>query len=138
MRSLVADDNPIIRALLKRLLSQYGDCDQAKDGRQAIQAFVRATKGEQPYDLICLDLCMPEFDGITVLEAIRNAEQESPSGRRVRILIVTAEDDPEAIRCAVHSGADGYLVKPIERQALADHVARFFSGGLAASSAAND
>ncbi|HUI57578.1 MAG TPA: response regulator [Bryobacteraceae bacterium] len=122
MRSLVADDSPIVRILLKRMLSQYGDCDEARDGREAVIAFMRRVDEKNPYDLICLDLQMPVVDGIKVLETIRQAEKEQQL-KRARVLVVTAEADIGRVKSAVELGADGYLVKPISHQTLADRLA---------------
>jgi len=122
MRSLVADDSPIVRILLKRILSQYGDCDEAKDGSEAVTFFVRRVDERNPHDLICLDLQMPGIDGIKVLEMIRQKEKDQQL-KRSRVLVITAEADIGRVQSAVELGADGYLVKPISQQMLADRLA---------------
>lgn len=120
------DDSPIIRTLLGRLLSEYGDCDQARDGQEAILSFNHVATGQQPYDLICLDLNLPRMDGMAVLKNIRAQELEQKLAPRAKVLIISAEDDSSVVRSAIQLGADGYLVKPITKEALADRIANLF------------
>ena len=131
IRSLVVDDSPIIRTLLGRLLSEYGDCDQAKDGQEAILSFNRVASEQRPYDLICLDINLPQMDGMAVLKSIRANELEHKSAPRVKVLIISAENDSGVVRNAVQLGADGYLVKPITKEALADRITDLFPERLA-------
>jgi two-component system chemotaxis response regulator CheY len=114
-----------MRVLLMRLLSEYGDCDQARDGDEAILNFTREAGENRPYDLICLDLNLPQTDGLRVLRSIREKEQQQ-QGPRARVLIISSENDSGVVRHAVQLGADGYLVKPVTIEALADRVAVFF------------
>jgi two-component system chemotaxis response regulator CheY len=125
IRSLVVDDSPIMRVLLVRLLSEYGDCDQAKDGDEAVLKFARGAEENRPYDLICLDLNLPQTDGLRVLRSIREKEQLQQAPR-AKVLNISAENDSGVVRHAVQLGADGYLVKPVTIEALADRVAVLF------------
>ena len=118
MHSLVADDSPLIRILLRTLLADYGKCDEARDGRETIAAFTRSAESETPYHLICLDLQMPELDGIAVLEQIRHIEKERQLASKVKILVISASDEVETVKLTAAFGADGYLLKPITKPAL--------------------
>ena len=79
VKFLIVDDDPACRRLLKHFLSPYGHCDLAFDGREAIAAVRIAMDNESPYDLICLDIMMPEMDGQTALREIRGLEEEKGS-----------------------------------------------------------
>jgi two-component system chemotaxis response regulator CheY len=71
MRVLVVEDDFISRKLLTTLLGHYGSCDVAVDGVEAVSAFKMALAEGAPYDLICLDIMMPNMDGQEALKEIR-------------------------------------------------------------------
>lgn len=74
----------------------------------------------EPYDLICLDIMMPEMDGIRALEKIRKTEE----GRGVtstygsKIIMITALDDPKNVMNSFKGLCDAYIVKPIDKTIL--------------------
>ena len=70
MRILLAEDNFVTRKLMVAILSQYGECDVAVDGMEAVDAFLMALEDGKPYDLICLDIMMPVMDGFQALVGI--------------------------------------------------------------------
>jgi two-component system chemotaxis response regulator CheY len=76
MRILIAEDDSIGRRLLQKYLSNYGECDIAIDGLEAIDSFLVGINENKRYDLICLDIMMPKLDGIKVLRAIRDIEKQ--------------------------------------------------------------
>jgi two-component system chemotaxis response regulator CheY len=69
MKILVVEDDFTSRILLQRYLSSYGDCHIAINGKEAVGAFKDSLKENQPYDLICMDIIMPEMSG---QEALKN------------------------------------------------------------------
>jgi len=73
-RFLIVDDDRLCRELLKSILCDYGQCDFAYDGQEAIDAVRLAIEDADPYDLICLDIMMPGTDGHQALDAIRQIE----------------------------------------------------------------
>ena len=100
---LVEDDLMIGESLSEALQDEAYTVDWVKDGRQAI-----LTLRVQPYDIILLDLGLPEVDGMGVLTAIRDAKIETP------VLIITARDQLKDRIAGLDSGADDYVVKPFE------------------------
>ncbi len=70
MKCLIVEDDFTARKLLLACLSKHAECDVAVNGKEAIQAFYTAIK-EKPYDLLCLDIYMPEMDGQEALRVIR-------------------------------------------------------------------
>jgi CheY-like chemotaxis protein/HPt (histidine-containing phosphotransfer) domain-containing protein len=112
LRVLVVEDNLVNQRVAVRLLERLGyKPDLAANGLEALQAVQR-----QPYDLVFMDLQMPEMDG---LEATRRICQAWPAAQRPRIAAMTAdalEGDRE--RC-IEAGMDDYLSKPVTLQALA-------------------
>lgn len=104
MRVLVVEDDLMIgESLSEALQDEAYTVDWVKDGRQAI-----LTLRVQPYDIILLDLGLPEIDGMGVLTAIRDAKIETP------VLILTARDQLKDRIAGLDSGADDYVVKPFE------------------------
>jgi two-component system chemotaxis response regulator CheY len=122
VRTLIVDDNSLIRVVLRRVLLQFGECDEARDGHEALRAFQ-----SHPYDLVCVDLEMPDMDGFTLLEQLRAIEEEQAAAKRARILVITAQDELSSIRSAAELGADGYLLKPIHPGVLSSKLTELLS-----------
>ena len=120
MKILITDDDFTSRKILAKYLSEYGQCDVAVDGKEAVEAFKSALDEWEAYDLICLDIMMPEMDGQEVLKQIRQIEKEKNINGLdgVKVLMTTALDDSDNIKTAFKEQCEGYLVKPIDRQKL--------------------
>lgn len=101
-RILIVDDEPSIVTLLKFNVEQAGFAtDAAYDGLQAVQLVERNS-----YDLVILDLMLPEMDGMEVCRHLRNEKIDVP------ILMLTAKDDESDKVLGLEVGADDYLTKP--------------------------
>jgi len=120
MRTLIVEDDFICRNVLQRFLSPYGECDIAVNGHEAVKAFDMAIQHGPRYDLICLDIMMPEMDGQAVLSAVRGIERQRGIGGHdgVKIIMTTALSDPKNVMQSFREQCDGYLVKPIDRLKL--------------------
>ena len=104
-RLLVVDDNKVNRLLLGRELEQQGHSVVfAENGRQAL-----ATMRAQPFDLVLLDVLMPELDGYQALEQIR----ADPDLRPIPVIMVSALDQLDSVVRCIEMGAEDYLPKPI-------------------------
>jgi CheY-like chemotaxis protein len=117
LRILLAEDNVVNQKLALRLLSQMGyRADVASNGIEAIESV-----GRQTYDVVLMDVQMPEMDG---LEASRRITAKYPAGERPRIVAMTAnamQGDREACLAA---GMDDYVTKPIRVEALVEALLR--------------
>ncbi len=122
MRILIVEDDFVSRQLLQKFLSNYGVCEIAVNGVEALQAFKLAWDEKEPYNLICLDIMMPELDGHEVLKEVRRLEGELqvPNKSAVKIVMTTAISDPRIIMKAFKDQCEAYLIKPIERKKLLD------------------
>ncbi len=124
LRILVAEDNPVNRKLVTTLLQKRGHSVRAvENGREAVSA-VRTARAPG-FDVVVMDLQMPEMSGLEATRDIR--ARESPSAGRLPIVALTAhamQSDRE--RC-VEAGMDGYLSKPIDVDELIATVERFGS-----------
>jgi two-component system, chemotaxis family, chemotaxis protein CheY len=119
LKMLVVEDDFISRRILQVILAPYGRCDIAKDGNEAIHAFYLGWEEKEPYDLICMDIMMPEMDGQEALQRIRDMEKEMGifGSQEVKVIMVTALDDLKNVIKAFHDGgATSYIVKPISKQ----------------------
>lgn len=121
MRILIVEDEFTSRKLLTALLSDFGECDTASDGVECVDIFRKALENKQPYDLVCMDIMMPNKDGHQALKEMRILEQEmgvSPS-EEAKVIMVTALNDPKTVVKAYYKGgAAAYLPKPIEVESL--------------------
>ena len=120
MKCLIVEDEFVARRLMQRYLSSYGDCDIAIDGKEAIEAFTWAMEEKAPYDLICMDIMMPNMDGHEALKAIRQIENEHGiSGLDgVKVIMVTALEDSKNVMGSFREGCEVYIVKPVEKKKL--------------------
>jgi len=116
MKILIAEDDYVSRKFLYKFLSSYGECDITVDGMEAIEVFLMALDDEEYYDLVCLDIMMPEVDGVKALKTIRllEEEREVPKEKRAKIIMTTALNDTDKIMGSFDSGSEAYAVKPID------------------------
>jgi diguanylate cyclase (GGDEF)-like protein len=111
---LVADDDPVMRLLMRQMLTQVGlDVIEAEDGVQALASY----KHSGP-DLVMLDVDMPAMDGFAVCREIRHQEV----GGTVPIIMVTGGDELEAVTRAYEVGATDFISKPINWPILGHRV----------------
>ena len=103
---LVVDDDPINRMLLSRNLERQGHrVATTEDGRQAL-AVLRA----EPFDVVLLDVLMPELDGYETLAKIERDEKL----RHIPVIMVSALEDMESVAGCIEMGAADYLPKPFD------------------------
>lgn len=116
MRILIAEDDFISRKFMVRFLSQYGACDVAVDGREAIEAFKLAVMTGEHYDLICMDIMMPVVDGYQALKEIREIEKfyNFPQEKMTKIIMTTALSEGKNVTKAFEFGCTAYAGKPID------------------------
>ena len=125
MRVLIVEDDFTSRRMLKGILAFLGDCDVAVNGEEGIRAFRLAWQEKKPYDLICMDIVMPDCDGQEALREIREFEREKGVGGRdeVKVIMISALGDPKTV---IHSyyegGATSFLVKPLDAPRLLEEV----------------
>jgi two-component system, chemotaxis family, chemotaxis protein CheY len=120
MKTLVVEDDFTSRLVLHTFLSRYGECHIAVNGREAVAAFGTALEGGLRYNLICMDIMMPELDGKEAVRQIRALEEARGilSTHGVKIIMTTAVHEvKEVIECFKHL-CDAYLVKPINLSEL--------------------
>lgn len=118
MRILIAEDDFASRKFMLRFLSQYGECDVTVDGMEAVDAFLMALEAGESYDLVCLDIMMPELDGYQALKAMRDIEKEKgvPVNQSAKIIMTTALNEGRNVTKAFELGCVAYAGKPIDQE----------------------
>jgi len=115
---LVAEDNDINALLARSLLGKLGHRPtMAKNGAIAVESWLAAQVSGEPYDLVLMDVNMPEVDGIEATRRIRAAESERGAAR-TPIIALTANAFDEDREACVDAGMDGFLAKPLDREGL--------------------
>ena len=105
-RILIADDGAENREVLRRRLEREGHAvEAAENGRRALELVA-----ERSYDLVLLDVLMPELDGYAVLDALKG----SPATRDIPVIMISALDELEGIVRCIERGAEDYLHKPFD------------------------
>jgi signal transduction histidine kinase/CheY-like chemotaxis protein/HPt (histidine-containing phosphotransfer) domain-containing protein len=127
LRILLVDDSEDNRFLIKSYLKGMGCLiDIAKDGRMAVEKFK-----DVRYDLVLMDVEMPEMDGYAATRAIREYEQAAGS-QPVPVLALTAHAFREAVDSTIQAGFTAHLTKPIRRSTLLKALARYGPDGAGA------
>ena len=120
LKILLADDNPDNRYLMQVFLNKTeADLQTVENGREALD---RACA--ERFDLILMDIQMPVMDGYEAVRAIREWET-AHSQKPAMILALTADATRDAYHKAMSAGCNGYLTKPIQKQALLEAIAEY-------------
>jgi len=124
MRTLIVEDDFTSRLLLQSFLSRYGECHVAVNGKEAVEAFRLSQRSGRAYNLICMDIMMPEMDGQAAIQEIRAMEEVSGvlSTCGAKIIMVTALDDMKNVMASFKALCDAYIFKPVDTAQLLDHL----------------
>ncbi len=127
MKALIVEDDFTSRVYLQTVLSRYGDCHIAVNGKEAVEAFRMAAGNGSPYDLICMDILMPEMDGQEAVKHVRAIEEARGvfSTHGVKIVMTTAVNDMKEVFRSFEELCDAYLVKPIDTAELLHRLRSF-------------
>lgn len=122
LRVLLAEDNPVSQNLIRKVLEKGGyEVTVVSNGRMAVHAV-----SESSFDLVLMDIQMPEMDGLTATKLIRRDEERY--GKHLPVFAMTAHAYKEAEHLCRESGMDGYLTKPISGSKLTKILAKILAG----------
>ena len=125
MRALIVEDEFLSRKVLRSFLMTLFEVDIVVNGREAVEAFKLAHTESQPYDLILMDIMMPEVDGIEALHKIRTIETEENLKPKAKVIMTTALDDPQTVIKSFYEGeASAYIVKPVAKDKLYEELTK--------------
>ena len=115
MRALIVDDSRFVRGFVRGLLEEKGfDCEEAPDGKAALELL----QTKEGFDLALVDWNMPVMDGLDMLKHLR---AEGFDG--MKVMMVTTEAENDFIVRALDAGADEYLMKPFDGDAMTEKLA---------------
>ena len=115
MRALIVDDSRFVRGFLRGLLEEKGiECAEAADG----QAAMDQVKSGDVFDLALVDWNMPVMNGLEMLKQLRAEGYDD-----IKVMMVTTEAENDFILRALDAGADEYLMKPFDDEALTEKLA---------------
>ena len=121
MKILVVDDEVVSRKKMAKIVSEFGQVDSVKNGKAAISTIKTALEDWKLYQLITLDVSMPDISGTEVLTSIRQLEKERglDDDEKSKILMVTSHSDVETVKACVGK-CDGYVIKPFNKEVLVE------------------
>jgi len=126
MKILIVDDEKISRKILIKKMEVLGECVAMDNSRNALVEFETAAKQGAPFDLISLDVSMPDMDGKQMLQSIRKKEValKIPWADRVKVIMVTSRMNMSNIKDCINLGCNGYLSKPVSQYQLLENLGK--------------
>jgi DNA-binding NarL/FixJ family response regulator len=114
---LIVDDSLIMRVNLVRSIEGIGHkvVEQSADGRSSIEAYEK----HKP-DLVTMDITMPDMDGITAVEKIKEIDSDA------NVIMVTSHGQEAMVMNALKAGAKGYILKPVSPEKLREAIGKIF------------
>jgi two-component system, chemotaxis family, chemotaxis protein CheY len=128
MNILIADDEFSSRLLLEEMLSPLGSCQIVENGRQVVDTVAAFFEQNKKFDLVCLDIMMPEMTGQEALNEIRRLEKEngvSSQDEAVVIMITALNSLQTVVDSFEGGGCSAYLTKPVTKKALLDKLKNY-------------
>lgn len=112
---VIADDNDMMRSILRGMLrnQEYDVVGEARNGSVAVEVV-----GRLKPDIVCMDVMMPEKNGIAALTEIKAAQPN------IEIIMVTSSSDPETVQESILNGASGFIIKPFNAARVLDTLAK--------------
>jgi len=120
MRILVVDDEIVSRKKMQIIMEGFGESEAVGSGVAALGAFEKAWENLAPFDLISLDISMPDMDGTEVLCKIRKIEKGKKVSKEqlVKVMMVTSHSDKDTVITCMQAGCDDYIAKPFDRETI--------------------
>lgn len=123
LKILVAEDNRINQRIAILTFKQLGvSIDIASNGMEALEMYRK-----KQYDLILMDMQMPEMDGLEATSEIRSFEQQAKMSHRAVIVALTGSEPTEKRDVCLEAGMNDYMEKPIQEKLLRSLIAKFFN-----------
>lgn len=120
MKFLIVDDDFISRTKMQAILEEFGECEVAENGEEALRVFNAAHTSDSPFNMMTLDISMPDMNGDEVLQRIRETEarDNTTEDDKIKIIMVTSHADKGSIVTCLQAGCTDYIVKPFTMETL--------------------
>lgn len=113
MRFLIVDDDQNCRKIMQFFLRPYGEIIAVANGNEALAQHLQALTENKPFDIVYLDMVMPDLNGLEFLEILRNREKEHAAEKAVPVVMLSGNSQTSNINVAKSFGVVEYLLKPI-------------------------
>lgn len=119
MNILIVEDDTISQKIILDCLLEH-KCSLVSSAVEAVEMFLLALNQNNPYDLVCMDIILPEFDGYETIKRIRNIEKKYniPKEKSIKIIITTIVNDSRNLKKCFDLNCDAYAGKPINKKEL--------------------
>jgi len=129
MKIMIVDDDATCSHIYKLALSKYGNCTIATTGFEALELYKKSRLSNEPFDLIVLDIMMPDINGYDDLKAIRFFEKtlNIDINNQVKVILTTALDDEENQKIAhqLNPQTEAYIAKSVSPDLLVEKIKGF-------------
>ena len=123
LKILIVDDSMYQRTIIEAALTEYGNCTQAKDGKEAVEKYREEFEKGEPFDLVVMDILMPVMDGHEALKKINEYQKENgvDEEKMSNAIMLSSLDDPQnMMKAQFETGAQVYVTKPFEEDVLVE------------------
>lgn len=126
MKILIVDDELVSREKMKKIMSSYGECQAVENGSDALEIFKTALDQKEPFELLTIDISMPDIDGTEVLFSVRKLENDFliPKPNQSKTIMVTSSSDKDTIITCIQAGCNEYIVKPFDKGVINKKLAK--------------
>ena len=140
MKVLVVDNDPGVRKLIEELPVEFTELQALRSGDAAVRGARNALKRQDPFDLITIDIDLPDMDGRQVILEIRKMEREwsVPKERRTFIIVLTAKADEKSVKTSLAAGSNAFIIKPFKTDIIVRTLAKSRLKARLSSEALND
>lgn len=121
LKILIVDDSKSAQFKIHSILSEFGNCDQAYNGREGVDLFSASLDSGAPYDLVVMDIVMPEMDGLAAASEIGRIQDRHkiPEEKKTKVIMLTSKSDPShMMKAHFEAGVTTYVTKPFEEKTL--------------------
>ncbi len=117
IRALIVEDVFLIQRVIERFIEPYGTFRVSNNGKEALKIYAEYFFNGEAFNLVCLDIYLPEMNGLKVLKHIREFEKEIhlSEDERSKIVIISSVTHPGTLQQAYDLGCDYYITKPFSK-----------------------
>ena len=122
IKALIIEDEEVAREKLLMMMNKFADCSFSETGEGGLRSFSESLSSGNYFDIVLLDISLPDVNGKMVLKRIHELEQEQavPVENKTKVVMVTASSSEEDLFGSIQNRCDDYLLKPVTEEILKD------------------